>query len=144
MNLSTAVKTVVVSAATAAGTTTVTSSVVDLQGFDGVMYIAILGDSTINAVGTLTSKLNTINGTTGSPVSGASATYTDADGTSNDNKMLIVDEYRPKSGRYGFCTLARATANIAVNAIVAVLYQADKKPTAADATLIASGIAAGT
>jgi hypothetical protein len=142
MNLIKDINVVRVQNAAAAGTTTLTSSVIDMTGYDGVVYVALLGDVTINSVLTLTAKENTINGTTGTPTSGPAATYTDADGTTADNKMLVVDEYRPQK-RYSYCTLARATANAAVDGIIAIQYRSTKKPSTLDASVIASNFAVG-
>jgi hypothetical protein len=92
------------------GTTDVTSSVLDMNGFDGVMYIALLGDVTSNSVLTLTAKENTANSTsspTPTITGAATAAYT-ATATDADNKALMVDVCRPLK-QYQFLVLSRAT-----------------------------------
>ena len=69
MNLSKAIKITRVANSAAAATTEVLSSVLDMQGYDGVMFIALLGDITATSVLTLTAKGNSANSTSSpSPV----------------------------------------------------------------------------
>ena len=61
MNLSKNIKITVVLAAVAADTSSQDSSVLDMQNYDGVMFIALTGDVLTTAVLTLTAKGNTAN-----------------------------------------------------------------------------------
>lgn len=142
-NLSKAVKLTVVLAAVAAGTSDQTSSVLDMTGYDGVMFVALTGDVTSTCVLTLTAKGNTANSTSSpTPATlGATDAFT-ADATSADSKLIFVDIYRPTQ-RYVFAVLSRGTANAVVGGIIAIQYKASKKPTTHDASVIASKFAAG-
>jgi hypothetical protein len=142
MNLSKDVKVTVVAAAASAAQTEVVSSVLDMQGWGGVMFIALMGDVTDTSVLTLTAKGNSANSTSSpTPVAQASATFT-AGASDADSKALIVDVYEPRL-RYAFASLTRTAANAIVGGIIAIQYQPHMKPTAQDATVIASTIAAG-
>lgn len=138
-NLTECVKTVVVSGNTAAGTTDVTTSAVDMSGFDAIRYLAYTGDATSGTVLTLTPYYNSANSTSGgTAITGAAATYTSASATDADNKLLVSDVIRP-AGRYSYAILNRATQNCAVNGIIAELYRARSAPVTADSTVIGSG-----
>ena len=117
----------VISAAVVAGTSLVTSNALDMQGYDGVAFLALLGDVLDTSVLTLTGKENDTNSNSGgTTISGATAAFT-ADATSADSKAIVVDVLRPTK-RYVYCTLARATANAVVNSLVAILYQGHNLP----------------
>jgi hypothetical protein len=144
MNLSKGIKVTRVANSAVAATTDVTSSVLDMSGFDGVMFVALLGDVTNTSVLALTAKQNTANSTS-SPTptaitGGATAPFT-ADTTSGDNKALLVDVYRPQN-QYVFAVLSRGTANAVVDGIIAIQYDSRVKPTTQDAAVIASAFAA--
>lgn len=142
MNLSKDVKVTVVAAAAAAAQTEVVSSVIDMQGWGGVMFVALLGDVTDGSVLTLTAKGNSANSTSApTPVAQAAATFT-AGASDADSKVLMVDVYEPQL-RYAFASLTRTTANAVVGGVIAIQYQPEMKPTAQDASVIASAIAAG-
>lgn len=142
MNLTHGIKVSVVSGAAAAAQTAIDSSILDMKGFHGVIFIALLGDVTDTSVLTLTAKGNSANHlTVPAPVTQASATFT-AGATSADNKILMVDVSEPML-EYAFASLTRTTANAVVGGIIAIQYSADLKPTVQDATVIASAVAAG-
>jgi hypothetical protein len=137
------VKVTPVAASAAAGTTEVLSSVLDMQGFDGVMFIALLGDVTTASVLTLTAKGNTASSTSSpTPVAQVATAAFTADATSADDKALVVDVYDPAL-RYVFASLTRTAANAVVNGIIAIQYKAEFKPTTQAATVIASNMGPG-
>ncbi len=143
MNLSTDVKITVVSGAAAAATTAIDSSVLDMQGYAGVMFIALLGDVTDTSVLTLTAKGNSANSTSSpTPVTQKATTAFTAGASTADSKALVVDVYEPAL-RYMFASLTRTAANAVVGGIIAIQYQAGLRPTAHDASVIASAIGAG-
>ena len=122
----------------AAGTTEVLSSVVDMQGYDGVCFVALLGDVTVNSVLTLTAKENTANSTS-SPTptnitDGATAAHT-ATASDADNKLLVVDVVRP-SKRYVFASLTRTAANAVVDGILALRYRCRDFPQGLSTTIL--------
>src|SRR4030042_342533 len=61
MNLSKDIKITVVSPAATAATTAIDSSILDMSGFEGVMFIALTGDVTATSDLTLTVKGNSAN-----------------------------------------------------------------------------------
>lgn len=125
-----------------AGTSTLTSDVLDMSGWDGVCFIAVTGDVTDTSVLTLAVLDDTDTNVSGATaITGASATFT-ADATSADEKLLIVDVYRPQK-RYVHCTLARATANAVVGGIIAIRYRGAKSPVTQGSTVVASTFAVG-
>lgn len=143
MNLSKETKTVRVANAAAAAQTEVLSSVLDMQGYDGVMFIALLGDVTATSVLTLTAKGNTASSTSSpTPVTQVATAPFTAGASDADNKLLVVDVFNPAL-RYVFASLTRTTANAVVDGIVAIQYTAEQRPTVADATVLASALGPG-
>ena len=112
--------------AAAAGTTEVLSSVLDMADWDGVLFLVLLGDVTVNSVLTATAKENTASSTS-SPTptavtDGATAAFTAA-AADADNKVLAVDVVRP-SKRYVFLSLTRTAANAVVDDLDATVLAA--------------------
>ena len=137
------VKITVVSPAAAAAQTAINSSVLDMQGYEGVMFIALLGDVTATSVLTLTALGNTASSVSSpTPVTQKATTAFTADATSADSKALVVDVYKPAL-RYMFANLTRTTADAIVGGIIAIQYKAGVKPTTNDASVIASAIGLG-
>jgi hypothetical protein len=125
-----------------AGTTTLTSDVLDMAGWDGVVFIALTGDATSGTVLTLQAYTHTANAASGSALTGAVATYTSASSSDADNKLLIVDVKRPIN-RYVYCTLARATQNCVNNGIIAIRYRGKSAPITQPSSVIASTLLVG-
>ena len=143
MNLSKDVKITVVSPAAAAAQTAIDSSILDMQGYEGVMFIALTGDVTATSDLTLTIKGNTANHlTVPTPITQKATTLFTADATSADSKALVVDLYKPAL-RYVFANLTRATANAVIGGIIAIQYNSTNKPTTNDASVIASAFGLG-
>ena len=136
INLLKDMKVLPVEAAASAGQTTLTTDVVDMQGFESVAFIAYLGDVTDTSVLTLTGYTNDTADTVSPTALASPATYT-AGASDADNKLMVLDLHRPRE-RYVYATLARGTANAVLNGIVAVLYNASDMPVTQDATVIAS------
>lgn len=137
------VKVTPVAASAVAAQTEVLSSVLDMQGYDGVMFIALLGDVTATSVLTLTAKGNTASSTSSpTPVTQVATAAFTAGASDADDKALVVDVYDPAL-RYVFASLTRTTANAVVNGIVAIQYKAEYRPTTQAATVIASAMGPG-
>ncbi|MCF1502188.1 hypothetical protein L0F51_00215 [Afifella sp. H1R] len=136
MNLLHDAKIVPVAIAAAAGQTLLTTDVVDTQGFESVAFVVHLGDVTDTAELTLTGFTNETEDTVEPTELADNVTFT-AGATDADNKLLVLDLHKPRE-RYAYATLARGTANAAVNGIIAVLYNAHQKPVAQAAEVIAS------
>lgn len=141
-NLLKDVKVTVVEAAGAAAQTELVTDILDMSGYEGVMFLALLGDVTSGSVLTLTAKANSANSVSSpSPVSQGNATFT-AGASDADSKLLIVDVYKPPL-RYVFGSLTRTTQDAIVGGIVAIQYGAHNKPTSQAASVIASTFAVG-
>ncbi len=125
----------------AAGTSTQTSSVVDMAGFDSALFIFLIGDSTNGSVELLTVLGNSTNSNSGGTgETGATAGKTDPDGTSLDNGMYIIEIHRP-SQRYLYATFARGTANCVIDGLICIQFNAKSVPQSLVSTVIASAIA---
>lgn len=143
MNLSKEIKITVVEAAATAAQTELVTDVLDMQGYEGVMFIALTGDVTTSCDLTLTAKGNSANSTSSpTPVTQKATTTFTAGATNADSKVLMVDVYKPTL-RYMFGSLTRTTANAVVGGIIAIQYGARNKPTSQDATVIASAFGLG-
>jgi hypothetical protein len=143
MNLSKSIKVTVVEAAAAAGTSELVTDVLDMQGYEGVMFLALTGDVTDTSVLTLTAKANSANSVSSpTPITQKATDAFTASATTADSKVLLVDVYKPTL-RYVFASLTRATANAVVGGIIAIQYCAKNKPTSHDASVIASALGTG-
>lgn len=143
MSLLKNVKVTPVAAAAVAAQTEVLTSVLDMTGYDGVMFIALLGDVTATSVLTLTAKGNSASSTSSpTPVTQVATAAFTAGASDADDKALVVDVYDPAM-RYVFASLTRTTANAVVNGIVAIQYKAEFRPTTQAATVIASAMGPG-
>ena len=114
------------------------STIIDMQNYESVMFVAAITDSVATGVATLTIQSSDANSdgamaaVTGTAVSKTSATNDDINGT-----VLISEIYHPDK-RYVQATRSSATANIAYGDIVAVL-KPRQKPSVNGATV--SGLA---
>jgi len=143
MNLSKSIKVTVVEAAAAAAQTELVTDVLDMSGYEGVMFIALLGDVSDTSVLTLTVKGNSANSVSSpSPITQKATDAFTAGAATADSKVLLVDVYKPTL-RYMFGSLTRTTANAIVGGIIAIQYGAGLKPTTQDASVIASAFGLG-
>lgn len=129
--LSTNVKTTRVSNAVAAGTSTVSSSIVDTSGFDTHRFVFLFGAITAGA--SLRIRLQ----------QGANANMSDAediDGDvdfldTDDNKLGIIEVVRPAK-RYLRARVERATQNTVIDGIICEQWGSRIVPTVDDATTV--------
>lgn len=111
---------------------------IDMQGYDGVCFIAPITDSVDTGVAALTIEQNTDDSDTGmAELTDASATATSAANDDLNNQLLIVDVYRPRE-RYVQAVRTSATANIAFGTLIAILYNGSKSPIPAHSTVLDS------
>ncbi len=103
---------------------TVTTDVVDTQGFDSVVLTALLG--TIAATGTVVATAQQGDESNGSDMASLSGATASAD-ASDDNKLLSIELYRPTK-RYVRLSIARGTANSAVDGAIAILRDPQDMP----------------
>jgi hypothetical protein len=127
-----------VAASAVAAQTDVASSILDMSGFDGVMFIALTGDVTATSALALKCEQNTANSTSGMAELTSSAAFT-AGASDADSMALVLDVYKPRE-RYVRAVLERGTANAVVDGIIAIQYGAHNAPTTQDASVIASAL----
>jgi hypothetical protein len=126
-----------VSQTSAAGVTTITTSIVDMGGWDDLLFVVQWGTNTSTAVVSMQLKANTANSTTGMANVGTASTFTDAGGATS-NLVSLVEFYRPLSTqRYVELAIARTIANSTILSVTAMLYRF-KGSTSAGGTVIGS------
>lgn len=130
------VKVTVVEAAAGAAQTALDSDILDMSGYEGVLFIAMLGDITSGSVLTLAAQQNTANSTSGMATLSGSATFT-AGASDADSKVLALDVYRPRE-RYVRAYLTRTTQDAIIGGVIAIQYGATKKPVTQHASVIDS------
>lgn len=137
------IKITVVEAAAAAAQTELVTDVLDMSGYEGVLYIALLGDVTATSVLTLTAKGNSANSVSSpTPITQKASDAFTAGASDADSKVIVVDVYKPTL-RYQFASLTRTVANAVVGGIIAIQYKAHNRPTSQDASVIASAVGLG-
>lgn len=127
------------SAAAGAAQTDLDGTVIDLAqdgGYDGVLFIAQLGDVSATCVLELQCQGSAAANGSSPSTEGTTGTFT-ADATSADNKLMVLDVSRA-ANRYVFSRLKRGTANAVVNSVLAVLYKGKVGPVVQDASVIKS------
>lgn len=125
-----------VAIAAVAAQTDVDGDILDMSGFEGVVFIAKLGDVTDTSALELLAQQNTVNSGSGMASIAGSAAFT-AGASSADDMLLVLDVYRPRE-RYVRPKLKRGTANAVVSGIIAIQYGARKKSQSQAASVIAS------
>lgn len=139
MNLSKDVKISVVLNHVVAGTTQQTSKVIDMQGFAGIVFVAVLGTVTTGSQVSLQVQEDIINPMNNAKnLLGGLASFTA--GATDSNKALLVDIYRPKE-RYVQAIITPTVQNAEIAAVIAIQYQSAVKPTSIDTSLIATALA---
>lgn len=138
MSLTKNVKITRVSNAAAAAQTAIESSILDMHGFDGVLFVALLGDVSDTCVLGLAAEQNDENSGSGMATLAGAVSFT-AGATSADNKMLVLDVYKPRQ-QFVRAKLTRTTADAVVSGIVAIQYGATSLPTSHDAAVIAQAL----
>lgn len=131
-----------IEARAAAGTSDLTSDVLDMAGFDSICIFASTGDATSGTVLELRVYGNTTNSDSGgTEVTSSTATQTSVSGTDADNKLLIVDVVRwNPTYRYVYAIFDPDTQNCECDGIYAIRYNARDLPVTQGSTVSASGI----
>ena len=130
MNLSKSVKVTRVMDAVAAGTSNQTSSSVDMQGFDSVLFMATFGTIVTNAV--TSAKLRT---------SSDDSNFNDLLGTliavadDDDDQVVLLDLIKPRE-RFIQCIVNRATQNSTIDGVYAFQYLANAEPVTQDSSSV--------
>lgn len=121
--------------AVAAGTSNQNSSVLDMSGWDGVLFVAALGALTATQVTGLKAQQGSASNLSDAADLIGTGVGPLADGDSN--KCLALDIYRPQE-RYVRCVLTRGTANAVIDGVVAIQYRGRKSPVTQDTTTLAA------
>lgn len=121
--------------AVAAGTSVQNGSVLDMSGWDGVMFIAQVGTLTATQVTGLKAQQGAASNMADAADLAGTAVGPLADGDSN--KCLVLDIYRPRE-RYVRCVVTRGTANAVIDGVIAIQYRGRKAPVTQDTTTIAA------
>lgn len=133
-SLSKATKVTRISAGATDGTGDVTSSILDMSGWEGVVFIAELGDVDDTCVLTLTCEQGDAAAMGDAAALVGTTTFT-AGATDADDKVLVLEHIYPTE-RYVRAVLGRATANAIVDSIIAIQFGSATKPTTHDATTV--------
>jgi hypothetical protein len=137
MNLTKNMKIMEVGAPVAAASNTDgNSDRIDMSGWEGVVFICPVTDSVDTGVATMKVEQNTADSDTGmAALSGATATATSGADDDLNNKLLVVDVYKPRE-RYVQAVRTSATANIAFGNVIAILYNGKIAPVTADTSIL--------
>jgi hypothetical protein len=120
----------------AAGTTKRTSDIVDMQGFDGVMFVAGLGTIIENGTIDVFVEQDTANATTYMARLATTTVHTvTAANATLAKSCIVVDVYRPQE-RYLQCNITPAVQNAVILGITAILYKTHKAPVTQVATAL--------
>lgn len=127
----------------AASSTDSNSDIMDMAGWEGIVFIVPITDSVATGVATITAQQNTVNSDIGmAALSGASATATCVVNDDLNNQLLVLEVHKPRE-RYVQIAVTSATANIAFGNGIAIRYRNRKLPitdasTVLDATIVRS------
>lgn len=125
-----AVKITKVANATAAGTTAINSSAVDMSGYDGCMFLTTVGAIVSGGVQSIKAQQDTASGMgAAADLAGTGITVADDD----DNQMFWLDVKRPRE-RYLRCVVSRATQNSTWGEIYAIQYRGRSFPVSNNVT----------
>lgn len=121
---------------TAAGTTVVNGTSVDMAGWDGVLFVALIGALTATQVTRLKAQQSDDNGSADAFADlASSATPAMADGDSNE--VVLLDVFRP-SERYVRPVVVRGTANAVIDGVFAIQYRGRTLPVTQDSSTVQS------
>jgi hypothetical protein len=116
---------------TAAGTTAVNGSVIDMQGFENVSFTALFGAITSTAVtGIKAQQGNASDGSDMADLTGTAIAIADT----GSNKALAIDVIKPEK-RYVRLVVTRGTANAVIDGAIAMQYGARVEPVTNDTTI---------
>lgn len=121
--------------AVAAGTTVQTGSTLDMQGWDGVMFVALFGTLTATQVTALKAQGGAA--ANGSDAADLAGTLTGPMADADSNKALVLDVCRPTQ-RYITPVINRATANAVIDGLIAIQYRGRKGPSAQAAAQVSA------
>lgn len=126
LSKNTKISQVVDATAGAAGTTDIEGDSVDMSGFEGVLFIVMMGAITTNAVTSVKAQQSSDDGSTDAFADLAGTAQTVAD--DDDGQVFYIDVYRPRE-RYVRPVIDRGTQNAVVQSVLAVQYGPRVAPT---------------
>ncbi|MCC7365017.1 MAG: hypothetical protein IT303_11660 [Dehalococcoidia bacterium] len=122
--LSDEIKITLAKAAQAAGTTDIESDVIDMSGYEGVLFLVTFGAITAGAVTSIKAQQGAAsNLSDAADLEGTGIAVADDD----DGQTFVIDVYKPRE-RYVRAVVDRATQNAVVGEIYALLYGAKELP----------------
>ena len=110
--------------AAAGAQTEVLTSVLDMAGYDCVIFIALLGTVTDASVLTLTVKSNPTSSTSNGTTEKAGTATT---ASTSSNKTMAVEVHKPTQ-RYVFGSFTRTAQNAALDGILAIQFNSRSMP----------------
>jgi hypothetical protein len=118
-----------------AGSSTLTSGVLDMSGFETAVFSILIGSLTAGQTkGTIQVYAgNLANGSDAALLAGASITIQDAD----TGKLEVIEVFRPTGFRYLELVITRNTQAAAISSAVVTQYHSKKPPESDDATTVA-------
>ncbi len=100
----------------------------DMQGYDGVVFILPITDSVATGIAALTVEQSIADSDTDmAELTGAEATKTCTTSDDINDLLLVVDVYRPRE-RYVQGVAGSSVANIAFGNMIAIQYKGSKAP----------------
>jgi hypothetical protein len=119
----------------AALNTDLRTTIVDMSGYDGVLWIAEIAVTANTAVATFVAEGAAVN-VAGSMVAltGATCTVTDAGGAAYNNSLLVIDVYRPLL-RFQCAHRYSTIANVTFGPVIAIRYRGKSFPITQTATI---------
>lgn len=118
----------------AAGTTKRTSTIIDMDGFDGVVFAAVLGTTIEAGTVDVFVEQHTLNQTSGMARLATTTVYT-VPATPAALTSIAVDVYKPRE-RYLQANITPAAQNAVICGMVAIQYKGHVCPVTQDATLV--------
>lgn len=112
----------------AAGTTKRTSDIIDMQGYEGVIFVAGLGTIIENGTIDVFVDQNTANSTSGMARLATTTAHTVTAANAALAKSAIVVEVHKPQERYLQCNITPATQNAVILGIVAIRYTSRLAP----------------
>jgi hypothetical protein len=114
----------------AAGQTKRTSDIVDMTGYEGVAFIALLGTVLENGTIDVFVEQHTLNQTSGMARLATTTAYTvTAADALVAKSAIVVDVFQPRE-RYLQCNVTPAVANAVILGVLAIQYRGEKLPAA--------------
>lgn len=134
MNLGKGTKVTRSLAAQAVGTAAVNGSILDMQGFEGVMFIASIGTITDGATGIKAQDGADSGLSDAADLAGSSVTMAITD----DGKSVILDIYKPLKRYIRPVVLRAGSTGAVIDDVIAIQYSPRVKPTTHDAATVAA------